>query len=277
MPVEPASGPAYVRANSALGPARSGPVRVLLAHGAELTVGRLRVRVDAEQLRAVGLFVDGAVARTERLPPLPEVDRAYFRALAAMNTANAALNEAAGKAAGNGDLAEKRDSLYTGTEFEQVQAYLGAMSAPPALRGVVYLRGALLVSSREHLRVVDGALVAEGAVYLNPRSTLEITHSPATRTLPGLIALDNSTMIVSETARLRVHGLVYATKALAIDDGARVDVVGAVLTGDPDLSFRNASGEVVIRYDPAVMGTPGLTLPPGARVVAWVASWQDAP
>lgn len=151
------------------------------------------------------------------------------------------------------------------------------MAVAPVLRGIVYLRRALMLSPREHRRTADGALVVEGAVYLNPRSALDITHSPSTRTLPGLIALDNSTMIVHETARLRVHGLVYATKALAIDDGARVDVVGAVLTGDPALSFRNASGAVVIQYDPTVMGTTGLTLRPGARVVAWVASWEDAP
>jgi hypothetical protein len=64
---------------------------------------------------------------------------------------------------------------------------------------------------------------------------------------------------------------------MAIDDGARVDVIGVVLTGDPDLSFRNASGAVVIRYDPAVMGTPGLRLPADAPVVAWVAAWQELP
>jgi len=277
MPVEPASGPAQIPATSLHGSAGPGPVRLLLARDAEITVGRLRARVDVEQLRAVGLFVDGAIARTEQLPPLPEVDRVYFQAMAATNTANAAINEAAGKAAGNADLAQKQDSLYTGAEFEQVQAYVAALGVGPALRGIIYLRGALLLSPREHLRISDGALVVEGAVYLTPRSTLDITHSPSTRTLPGLIALDNSTMVVNETAHLRVHGLVYATKALAIDDGARVDVVGAVLTGDPALSFRNASGAVVIRYDPAVMGTPGLTLPPGARIVAWIASWEDLP
>jgi hypothetical protein len=154
---------------------------------------------------------------------------------------------------------------------------MAALAAPPTLRGVVYLRGALLLPERQELRIADGSLIVEGAVYLDHHAALEVTHSPHTRTLPGLVALANSTIVVTENARLRVHGLLYATKTIGIDDGAQVDVVGAVLTGDPDLSFRNASGMVVIRYDPAVMGTRGLRLPANAPVVAWVAAWEELP
>ncbi len=215
--------------------------------------------------------------RTEHLPPLPEVNRTFFRTRAAANTASSAVNRAAGEYVGNADLARKSDSLYSETEFEQLQAYMAAVTAPPWLRGVIYLRGALLVTEGQQLRVKDGSLVVEGAVYLSRDALLEITHSPLTRTLPGLLALDNSTLVVKEHAWLRVHGLLYATKTVAIDDGARVDVVGAVLTGDPDLSFRNAFGTVAIRYDPAVMGTPGLRVAANAPAVAWVAAWQELP
>lgn len=271
-PVDPPGDPA-----AGTGPHRSSPVRILLARDAELTVGRTRVHVAAQQLRAVGLYVEGALLRTERLPPLPEVDRAYFQMRAASNTANAATNAAAGKYVGNADLARKRDSLYSEIEFEQLQTYMAALIVPPRLRGVIYLRGALLLTEGQQLRIAEGSLVVEGAVYLSHNATLEITHSPLTRTLPGLVALDNSTMVVTADARLQVHGLLYATKTLAIDDRARVDVVGAVLTGDPNLSFRNSFGTVVIRYDPAVMGTPGLRLPANAPVVAWVAAWEELP
>jgi hypothetical protein len=49
-----------------------------------------------------------------------------------------------------------------------------------------------------------------------------------------------------------------------------------MLSNDPGISFRNL-GVVVIRYDPAVLGTPGLDVADGAPVVAWVAAWQESP
>jgi hypothetical protein len=257
---------------------RSAPVRVALARGAEMTLGRAHVRVEAQQLRAVGVPIEQVRLRTfENLPPLPEVDRAYYQARATANVANTAINRAAGNYVGNGDLARKSDSLYSSVEFDQLQTYLAALAHAPRLQGVVYLQGALLLSEGQTLRVADGALVVEGAVYISRNATLEITHSATSRTLPGLIALDQSTLVVTERARLRVHGLLYVTKTMAIDDEAVVDVVGAVLTGDPDLGFRNSAGLAIIRYDPAVMGTPGLRIPPDVPVVAWVAAWEELP
>lgn len=260
------------------GVGRSDPVRVLLTRDAALTIGRPNARVDDQQLQAMGVQIrEMRLPALQSLPPLPEVDRAYFRARAAANTANAALNAAAGTVAGNADLIHKPDSLYSAQEFDQIQAYLSALAVPPPLRGPVYVQGALLLGDGQRLHLVDGALVVEGAVYLSHRSVLEVVHTQATRTQPGLIALDRSTLVVTEGAVLRVHGLLYATRTLAVDDGARVDVVGAVLTGDPVLSFRNSGGLVVVRYDPAVMGTPGLRLPPDAPVVAWAAAWEELP
>ena len=74
-----------------------------------------------------------------------------------------------------------------------------------------------------------------------------------------------------------MHGLVYANRIMYVDENARVDIVGSVLGNDPDLSFRNALGVVVIRYDPAVLGTLGLRVPIGAPVVAWISAWEELP
>jgi hypothetical protein len=76
---------------------------------------------------------------------------------------------------------------------------------------------------------------------------------------------------------LQVHGLVSVSRLIDVHPGARVDVVGAVLGLDPAVGFRNDRDTVVIRYDPAVLGTPGLRVPHGAPVVAWVAAWEELP
>ncbi|MGH2372705.1 MAG: hypothetical protein ACRDIC_04405 [bacterium] len=277
--VELGAGPADPVQNPTrhLYPPGLGPVRMLLARGAHLTVGGTRLPVDVQQLRAMGLNAQGVLLRAKTLPPLPEVAPAYFQDRAAANMSNAALNASAGTYVGNADLKRKRDSLYSPEEFDQLQIYLGAISHSPRLSGIIYVKGALLVADGQHLRVSDGALIVEGAVYISPDAVLEITHSLATRRLPGLIALNHGIVAITGRARVRIHGLVYASKAVAVDDDAHVDVVGAVLTGDPSLSFRNTGGQVVVRYDPAVLGTPGLRVPAGAPVVAWVAAWEELP
>jgi hypothetical protein len=120
-------------------------------------------------------------------------------------------------------------------------------------------------------------LVIESTVLLRGGAALEITHTASTRTLPGILILGNGSLYVTEGARLRAHGLVYANRAIDITDGAAVDIVGAVLGNDAGLSFRNLGSTVIIRYDPAVLGTPGLIVPADAPVVAWIAGWEELP
>lgn len=97
------------------------------------------------------------------------------------------------------------------------------------------------------------------------------------RSLPGLIARNDGGIFVGAEARLRVHGLVYADWLFEVARGAQVDIVGSVLGDDRTLSFWNAGASVVIRYDPAVLGTPGLSVPTNSPAVAWVADWQELP
>lgn len=264
-------------ANSATSPPRPGPVRLLLARGAELTLGHDQQRVDVQQLRVMGVHVDGAVLRSDVLPELPEVDRAFFQAQAAGNTGNADLNEAAGNYLGDSDLARKRDSLYAPREFEALQVYLKTGRHAPRFYGVIYISGLMSLLDGERMHVVDGALITESTVHLGPGASLDITHSAATRTLPGLIALDNGSLVVGQGARLRMHGLMFINRAIDVREGAHVAIVGAVLGNDPGLSFRSVAATVIIRYDPAVLGTPGLRLSPDAPVVAWIAAWQELP
>jgi hypothetical protein len=263
--------------STATRPSRPGAVRLLLAEDAVFTLYPTREVADVERLRTRGVYLDAVITRARAFPVLPIVDQAYYQATAAANTTNAGLNAAAGKHSGDADLAFKRDSLYTARQFEQLQVYLVAGTRSTPLRGVVYVTGGVAVTDQQDLRVHDGALITESAVYVGGQSTLTITHSAATRTLPGLVVLGRGGLIVTERARLRVHGLVYASRLISVADGAHVDIVGAVLGADAGLSFRNLASTVVIRYDAAVLGTPGLRTPPGAPVVAWVAAWEELP
>ncbi len=262
---------------AAVAPPGPGPVRLVLARGAELTLGWDRQRVDVQHLRAAGVYVEGVVLRAEALPPVPEVDRAYYQGLAGSNTANAPLNEAAGNYLGDVDLARKRDSLYSAVEFERLQRYLKAEVARPRLHGVVYIKGGVSMTGGQSLEIREGTLVAESTVHLIEGSTLDILHSAATRRLPSILVLDQGALVVTNGGRLRAHGLVYVSRVIDIGERAHVDIVGAVLGGDPRLSFRNLASTVVIRYDPAVLGTPGLRPPEKGHLVAWVAAWEEPP
>jgi hypothetical protein len=278
-PVEVGPGPvdAPDRQGSPTRLQRPGPVRILLARDAHLTVGQDHQRVDVQQLRALGVHLDGVVLRAEPLPHLPEVDQAFYRALASANASNARLNQTAGEYLSDDDLARKQDSLYSPREFSQVQVYLQAGLAPPRLRGVIYVAGGVVLLGGQRVEIADGALVTEGTVQVSEGASLEISHSVASRALPGIVVLRAGALIVTGEARLRVHGLVYASRVIDIRQGAFVEIVGSVLGNDEGLSFRNAGGTVVIRYDPAVLGTPGLRVPDGDPVVAWVAVWEDLP
>lgn len=255
-----------------------GPARILLSRGAALTLGPDRRYVDIEHLRAMGIRVGETIRHAGTLPALPEVDRAYYRRLAARNTDNAALNEAAGKHSGDAALAGKRDSVYDWTEFERLTMYLWTERLPGPLRGVIYVKdGGASLFEGQRLQIVDGALIAESTVYLAPGASLEVTHSPSTRTLPAIITLDKGALTLTRGARLRVHGLVYVNGTIDAGRQSRLDVVGAVLSDDPEFSFRTLGASVVIRYDPAVLGTPGLKVPTRAPVVAWIAAWEELP
>lgn len=262
--------------NGAHSPTRISGVeraRIVLAQGAELMLGEKYLRTDALQLRAMGVRIEGSVRRVDRLPPPPDVDSSFYATLARENNRNVALNKAAGDYFGDVDLARKHDSLYAADQFERLLAYLREVE----LRGVVYVGGSVWVPQNQRLRVREGSLVVEGTLHLDHRAEVEIVHSAVTRTLPGVIVLEGGALMVSVDARLRAHGLVYVTGMIDVSEGANFDIVGAVVGNDRGLSFRNRAAAVIIRYDPAVLGTPGLWTAPGTPMVAWVVAWEEVP
>ncbi len=258
---------------------RPAPVRLLLARGAELMLSQERGfrRVDIDQLQAMGLYVDGVVLRPPSLPNLPEVDAAYYQTLAAGNTRNAALNEAAGQYTGDLDLARKRDSLYSRGEFEAVRTYLQTGLRSSRFQGVVYVAGPVTLLDGQGVQIADGALIAEGTVHLGQASSLDITHTAATRALPGVMVLSKGALVISRDAVLRAHGMIYAEGTVEVAAGAHLDVVGALLGGDDVLSLRSVAASIVIRYDPAVISTPGLHVEDDAPPMAWVVAWEELP
>jgi len=255
-----------------------GPVRFLLPRGAGLTLGPQRLPVDIQDLRAFGVDVAGVVLPGETLPDLPGIDRSYYRGLAARNTANADVNEAAGKHAGDDALASKRDSLYSSVEFEQLTRYLRAEGLTGPLRGLIYVEdGGVSLLDGQQLSIVEGGLVTESTVEIADGASLEITHSAATRTTPGLVIVDTGGLIVTQGGRLRVHGVLYASRTIDLGVDAQVDVVGAVLGDDAEYSLRTYGASLVVRYDPAVLGTRGFRATTNMPVVAWVAAWEELP
>jgi hypothetical protein len=143
--------------------------------------------------------------------------------------------------------------------------------------GVVYVTGEVTLGAGRRVHISDGTLVADDSVMVGDRAALQITHTAATRALPGLIVLDPGRLAVGRAARLDVHGLVYAGRVFDAIYDAKVHIVGSVIGADPVISVNNLAATVVIRYDPAVLGTPGLKVPDGSPVVAWVAGWEELP
>jgi len=279
VPFRAGSGPvdALPEAQASTVPPDPGPVRVWLGRGASVRLDRGSQPLSAEELRALGVNIEGIVQTPGPLPAVPEVDGGFYRRRAAGNTGNAGTNAAAGKFLGDDGLARKHDSLYSVREWDLLLGYLNRPSGSEALQGIVYVAGGMTLDEGRRLQIDGGALITEGTVRLAKGSSLEVTHSAATRTLPGLVTLDKGELLVSPGATLRVHGLVYSQAFEATGD-ARVDIVGSLLAGGSGFSVNNAGASVVIRYDPAVLGTPGLLAPPpGAPVIAWVARWEELP
>ncbi len=276
-PFQAAQGPVDAPSDTDPLPGRPDPIRVLLGEDARLRLDRHSSPMRVEELRTLGVNIDRFVFTVKALPPAPDVNSVFYQRLAADNRHNAGLNEAAGKYLGDGDLARKVDSLYSEQEFAKLQAYVNAGSGPSWLHGVIYVKGGLRLDEGQALQVREGALITEGPVELERDALLEVLHSQASRTLPGLITLGKSDLIVAPGTRVRVHGLAYIARTIDVQAGASLDIVGSMLANGQGFSVSISGGTAVIRYDPAVLGTPGLRVADNAPVTAWVARWEELP
>lgn len=199
-------------------------------------------------------------ARRDEEVVMPRVDMEWYRSMARENYANSVINKAAGEHVRDRALVEKRESLYTQKQFEQILGYMDAQnrSRPPGtalgLAGLVFVDGAVEIV--RGLRIDDGGLVVMGIVRVGEQARLEVRHGPAAVGLPGLIASgDGGRIRLEPGASVVVDGLVLANTSLEIFKGT-LDVSGAVLA---EQGFVNDGGLAVIRYHPDVLGTMGLT------------------
>jgi hypothetical protein len=269
----PLSGPDDSGRACSLGEARTA--RLAMPRGAELTIGREFERVGAQDLRTMGYRVEEYRTAPERFPAPPRIDRGLYTAMAAANNENAGLNRAAGEFSGDRWLARKLHSVYAPHEASDILRYAAFARSRPVLRGVVYVTGGVELAAGRALAIEDGSLVAERNLVIGEGAELVITHTPRTRTLPGLLILDEGGLLLDQRSRLNAHGLVYVSRSVEMGEGAAVDVVGALLAAHPYVAVRSDGGRLGICYDQAVLGTPGLTVGPRAPVIAWVSDWKE--
>lgn len=219
----------------------------------------------------MGIQADAHAIHVDEFPQPPEVDGALYRAWAAANAMNADLNETPAGYLKSRELTGKRDSLYTAIQFAQLLSYLSTGRHLPRLHGVVYATGGVALPAGRALWIIDGTLITEGTVQISRGASLEIVHSAATRTLPGLIAVNRGALAISPQARLRVHGLVFTDQVIDLSEGARMDITGSVLSNDAKTSLLNFAASVVIRYDPAVWARPVCVCLMGFQ---WLRGWR---
>lgn len=226
--------------------------------------------VNALRREVPGAYV--GTLRNEEVS-MPSVDLETYRALARENRSNLDLNHTVGERTLDRVMSEKRDSLYTAEQFERVLAYLDRQRREGKdlrLAGVVFVEGA--VSVGRALLIDEGALIVRGSIRIMDRARLEVRHGPQTSHLPGVIAAGDGGMIrLGREATLNVDGLLLAGTGLEVIK-ASVEVRGAILAGQGIL---NQDGLVVVRYQPSVLRTIGLSRT--AHVLLRPLTWQELP
>ncbi|MGQ0571577.1 MAG: pilus assembly PilX family protein [Armatimonadota bacterium] len=244
-----------------------GLVDLVLAGGARLTSGIAHKPIELEELRRyVGeLGIRRLKVRPALQGPSFEVDQ--YRALAEANTANTLLNRAAAEAGGAAGLRVKPHSRYIAEEFETVLDYLKG-GPRRALQGVVFVEGDVDLVEGDKLIIADGALVVEGDIVIGPGARLEVHHGPTARTLPGVVAWGKAAIDIEEEAVAVVDGLVLTDGDVVVFAGI-LDVIGAVTARN----FVTKNGTVVVRYDAAVLATPGFQKI--GKGLAVPVSWQE--
>lgn len=226
--------------------------------------------VDALRREVPGAYV--GTLRNEEVS-MPSVDLEAYRALAKENTSNVDINHTVGERTLDRVMSEKKDSLYTAEQFERILAHLDRQRREGKelrLAGVVFVEGA--VSVGRALLIDEGALIVRGSIRVMDRARLEVRHGPQTSTLPGVIAYGDGGMIrLGKEATVNVDGLLFAGAGLEVIK-ASVDVRGAILAGQGIL---NQDGLVVVRYQPSVLRTIGLSRT--AHVLLRPLTWQELP
>jgi hypothetical protein len=216
--------------------------------------------------------------REETLPRLalsPET----FRAQAAHNTANAAINKRLG--------IPRNDSVYGLQQFYQIVTYMAAYP-PTSLQGTIFVDGSFRFT--QNMNVGDVTLAVAGDLIVDNKAAVTIHHDLSTvsgRRAPGIVVFGSrapigySTVacdgervngsgrfVLCEGSTLVVDGLVYTQDGMAMHPQASVDQVGAMYhdnrgTANPSFSAQNAT--VVLRFDPLALSAFGS----GMTILSW--------
>ncbi|MGQ0571359.1 MAG: hypothetical protein ACT4P5_17790 [Armatimonadota bacterium] len=256
----------------------AGLIDLVLVDGARLISGISHAPVGLEELgRQVRELGVRRLRFRAALRP-PAIDWAHYRARAEANTANAALNTAAGDASASPGLRRKGHSRYTVEEFEAILDYLKDRAASP-LQGVIFVEGDVFLGTGSRLTLTDGSLVAMGDIAVSVGGRLEVRHDAAARDgeanaraarLPGLVAGEGGKILVDEGAVVVADGLVLAEGDVEVIAGV-LDVSGALVARN----FFTRDGTVVVRYDSRILATVGLRRV--GKGLAEVVSWQQLP
>ncbi len=241
---------------------------IVLTGEAGLWSGIKQTPVGLDELRRQVRELGVRRLRVRAALQTPSVDANYYASMAEANTANDAINAAAGLMGSERGLREKTHSRYTEEEFEVILEYLKEHPAP--MRGVLFVDGDITVPEHGRLTIVDGALILNGNIEIKPRARLEVQHGQTTRMLPGVVALGGGTIQIRKEAAAVIDGLILAGKDVQVDGGI-LDVIGSVVTRN----FLSDDGTSVIRYDPIVLATAGLRST--WRGFVELLSWQELP
>ena len=221
--------------------------------------------------------------REEKLPPLA-LDPGRFRTRAALNTANAALNQIVG-------LQDKNDSVYTAKQFSRI---VSSLSRDPTrvLHGTVYVDGTVQVARNMNLGGVSGnvTLAVAGDLIIFDMRRVTNRHDLSTvagRRTPGIavfgssqsadrsilacgdrLATGSGRLIMCPGSSLVVDGLVYTQDGMVMEPEVSVDQVGAMYhnnrgTLNPSLTNQNAT--LVLRFDPLALSAFGR----GMTILSW--------
>ncbi|MDQ7848999.1 MAG: hypothetical protein QN152_05560 [Armatimonadota bacterium] len=237
-----------------------------------------------------------------RILPAAGLDSEPLLQEARRNTANAAVNRAAG-------ITTPDDAVYTAEEFHCLQAYLSSTGGQ--IRGTVYVSGDVQVggsvratcegrtrnlSLGSQLTILDGTLAIEGNLVLDQNASLAIPHdifgtnfgtAPADearaaaareKVALALFRRGSSTgrfvMLGGSQSKFTADGLVYTSDGMEVGPQAMVDLIGVMYHNTANHtrpSFLNNNGTTVIRYDPLAASR----LSSGAGIGVTVLSWQQ--
>lgn len=233
----------------------------------------------------------------KRMLPVATLDPAPILADATANTANGAVNAAAGISHAN--------AAYTGDEFHCLLAYLNN-NPGTIVSGTLYVTGDIQIGGNlrvgcggpprpqtleDNFVLTDGTLAVEGNLTMDNNSTLTIQHdilnpNPALADaarqkialalFPGAGPNSWGRFIMEGGAQQKfvADGLVYTADGMEIGAGAMVDLIGAMYHSSPNNarpSFVNQNATTVIRYDPLA----GSRLAGASGIAVQILSWQQ--